>query len=108
MSVIARLLSSGVARGLAALLAVLLSAVIGGRLGVDRLSLELADDEQTPVACPLVADHQGDLPLVVSPVITGCVAERGELVADLPAPWYADPRPFLGLLRGSAGGPRAP
>jgi hypothetical protein len=108
MSVVARLLSSGVARGLAALLALLLSAVIGGRLGVDRLALDLADDEHTPVACPMVADLPADLPLapstgdprlsfvdVCDPVATGVPARE-------------DHRPPTGLLRGSAGGPRAP
>lgn len=108
MSVIARLLSSGVARGLAALLAVLLSAVIGGRLGVDRLSLELADDENTPVACPVVADHQSDLPPATFALGVWFEAEPASLVADLSVPTCDSHRPFPGLLRGSAGGPRAP
>jgi len=108
MSVVARLLSSGVARGLAALLAVLLSAVIGGRIGVDRLSLELADDENTPIACPVVADHHADLPPAVFASAVRLVADRAELVAGLSVPTCASHRPFPGLLRGSAGGPRAP
>jgi hypothetical protein len=109
MSVVARLLSSGVARGLAALLAVLLSAVIGGRLGVDRLSLDLSDEECSPVDCPLMADLTADAAVVV------CIAASDQrwsepcerpLVAHLPT--AADHRPFPGLLRGSAGGARAP
>ncbi len=108
MSVVARLLSSGIARGLAALLAVLLSAVIGGRLGVDRLSLDLADDEQTPVACPVVADHQADLPGAVFVPDQLVWSVRAECSAALSAPVRENPRPFPGLLRGSAGGPRAP
>jgi len=108
MSVIARLLSSGIARGLAALLAVLLSAVIGGRLGVDRLSLELADDESTAVACPVVVDHQSDvLPATFARGVL-FEAEPAALVAGLTAPTCESHRPFPGLLRGSAGGPRAP
>lgn len=108
MSVITRLLSSSVARGLAALLALLLSAVIGGRLGVDRLSLELADDENTPVSCPVVADHQGDLPPATFALDVLFEAEPAGLVADLGTPRSESHRPFPGLLRGSAGGPRAP
>lgn len=108
MSVIARLLSSGVARGLAALLAVLLSAVIGGRLGVDRLTLDLADDEHTPVACPLVADLPADLPPMasISDLRLSFLAARDQVVIGTPV--RENPRPSTGLLRGSAGGPRAP
>lgn len=108
MSVVARLLSSGVARGFAALLALLLSAVIGGRLGVDRLSLDLADDENTPIACPLVVDHQTDLPVAVFASGVWSMADRPAVFADLTVSARENPRPFPGLLRGSAGGPRAP
>lgn len=109
MSVVSRLLSSGVARGLAALLAVLLSTLIGGRLGVDRLSLELADEEEcAAIDCPLIAELSGDV------AMAGCVA-TGELALepgvhgpDVILPHAPDHRPFPGLLRGSAGGPRAP
>src|SRR5688500_10289570 len=102
MSVIVRLLSSGVARGIAALLAVLLSAVIGGRLGVDRLSLDLADDEHTPVACPLVADLVNDLPLTasISDLRLSFSEVRHRIVAGVPL--RENPRPSVGLLRGSA------
>lgn len=108
MSVVARLLSSGVARGLAALLAVLLSAAIGGRLGVDRLSLDLPDDEHTPIACPVVADLPADLPALMFVSDRHRSFVRAEEAADLVAPVRENPRPFPGLLRGSAGGPRAP
>lgn len=108
MSVVARLLSSSVARGFAALLALLLSAVIGGRLGVERLSLDLADDENTPIACPLVADHQADLPAAAFALGEWSVADHPVEFADLVVSARENPRPFPGLLRGSAGGPRAP
>ena len=108
MSVVARLLSSGVARGFAALLALLLSAVIGGRLGVERLSLDLADDENTPIACPLVADHQTDLPAAVFASGVWAMADGPAEFGDLTVFVRENPRPFPGLLRGSAGGPRAP
>lgn len=108
MSVVAKLLSFGVARGLAALLAVLLSAVGGGRLGVERLTPELADEDRSPVTCPvgttsqdagrsLVQAHSDRL-TVGTRVLALVVAPR--LTADhLSAP---------SLLIGSAGGPRAP
>ena len=101
-------MSSGVARGITALLAVLLSAVIGGRLGVERLSLAVIDDENIPIACPVVVDQQADLPANVGPAVLVGGTERAVLVAEL-GPRTAEPHhPFPGLLRGSAGGPRAP
>lgn len=108
MSVVARLLSSGVARGVAALLVVLLSAAIGGRLGVDRLSLDPADDEHTPIACPVIADLPGDLPVLASNGDLHLSSVHAEDAAALSSPARENPRPFPGMLRGSAGGPRAP
>jgi len=108
MSLVARLLSSGVARGFAALLAVLLSAVIGGRLSVERLSLAFTDDDNTPIACPVAVDQQADLPPSLGAAVLVSVAERAVLVADLSVPSAEPHHPFPGLLRGSAGGPRAP
>lgn len=109
MSVVARLLSSGAARGFAALLALLLSAIIGGRLGVDRLSLQLADDEDyAAVDCPLIADLSSDVAFVGCTVGGDPALEPGVCSPDVILPPAPDHRPFPGLLRGSAGGPRAP
>jgi hypothetical protein len=108
MSVVARLLSSGVARGFAALLAVLLSAVIGGRLGVDRLSLELADEESSPVACPLVADCTDDLSVIVSDADIRAVPFHQQVVTVTFRPRHCDHVRAPALLCGSANGPRAP
>jgi hypothetical protein len=109
MSVVVRLLSSGAARGLAALLALLLSAIIGGRLGVDRLSLDLVEEEDgAAVDCPLIADLSGDVPVVGCTITGDPVLEPGTGAPDAILPTVPDHRPFPGLLRGSAGGPRAP
>lgn len=109
MSVVARLLSSGAARGFAALLALLLSAIIGGRLGVDRLSLELADeDDCAAVDCPLIADLSGDVAVVGCAEVSDHLLEPGVTAPERILPTAPDHRPFPGLLRGSAGGPRAP
>jgi hypothetical protein len=108
MSVVARLLSSGVARGFAALLAVLLSAVIGGRLGVDRLSLELADEESSPVACPLVVGCTADLSANVPAADLLTVPFHQQVVTVTFRPGPCDHLQAPALLRGSAGGPRAP
>jgi hypothetical protein len=108
MSVVARFLSSGVARGFAALLAVLLSAVIGGRLGVDRLTLELADEESSSVACPLVVDGSvewSDSHAVADVQIT---PDFQSLVTTGARPVRCDHLQAPALLCGSAGGPRAP
>ena len=109
MSVIAKLLSFGVARGLAALLAVLLSAVGGGRLGVERLTPELADEDRSPVTCPVGTTSQSAGQALVqtnasqstdvSEWVVATVVALGASCDHLSAP---------SLLIGSAGGPRAP
>lgn len=108
MSVVARLLSSGVARGFAALLAVLLSAVIGGRLGVDRLSLELTDEESSPVACPLVVGCTADLPAMATDVALRSIPFHHQVVTVTFRPAPCEHLQAPALLCGSAGGPRAP
>ena len=109
MSVFAKLLSFGVARGLAALLAVLLSAVGGGRLGLEKLTPELADEERSPVTCPVESARQaaGEAPVLASASRPSMSArqERGALVAHA-TPAFHPSAPSL--LLGSAGGPRAP
>ncbi len=108
MSVVARLLSSGVARGLAALLAVLLSAVIGGRLGVDRLSWELADEESSPVASPLVVHCSADLSDIHPDADIRTVPFHQQVVTVTFRPALSDHLKAPALLCGSANGPRAP
>lgn len=108
MSVVARLLSSGVARGFAALLAVLLSAVIGGRLGVDRLTWELADEESSPVACPLVVDCSDDVPVILPDADIRAVPFHQQVVTVTFRPGRSDHVRAPALLCGSANGPRAP
>jgi len=108
MSVIAHLLSSGVARGLAALLAILLSAVLGGRIGVERLTLELADEESSPVSCPLGADLVTESGAFVPASALACSSTRPLLVARLVPVTAGDHLCAPSLLIGSAGGPRAP
>src|SRR4051812_22695755 len=109
MSVLAKLMSFGVARGLVALLAVLLSAVGGGRLGAERLTAELGDDERAPVICPFAA-------ATVAEARASAQATGGQsfapgigssLLAAVAAP-DADHLRAPSLLLGSAGGPRAP
>ena len=108
MPVLTKLLSLSVARGLAALLAVVLSAVGGGRLVPDRLTPERADDKRLSVVCPLVAaqacgqaqsqtNHGRSLAL--SRWAAVMVVALGVTADHLSAPC---------LLIGSAGGPRAP
>ena len=109
MSVLTKLLSFSVARGLAALLAVVLSAVGGGRLAIDRLTPERADDKRSSVVCPLVAaqscgqalsQNTNDRSFAVGRWAAVAVVALGVTAADhLSAP---------SLLLGSAGGPRAP
>ena len=107
MSVVARVLSSGVARGLAALLALLLSAVIGSRLSVDRLTLELVDEESSPVSCPL-ADLATDPSAVPATMVQYHDTVRPLLAARTLPVRTAHHLAAPTLLIGSAGGPRAP
>ena len=108
MSVFTKLLSFSVARGLAALLAVVLSAVGGGRLVIDRLNPERVDDKRLSVVCPLVAaqscgqamsQNTNDRSFAVGRWATVAVVALGVTADHLSAP---------SLLLGSAGGPRAP
>lgn len=109
MSVVLRLFSSGAARGVAALLALLLSAIIGGRVGVDRLSWELADDEEcAAVDCLLVAEASGDAAPIAWVAAADPIVRPGRYQPDAILPRVSDHQPVPGLLRGSAGGPRAP
>jgi hypothetical protein len=108
MSLVTRFLPFGLARGLAALLAVLLSAVIGGRLGVERLSLTLTDDDNMPIACPVAVDQPADLSAIIGDTVLLGAGEWAVLVADVSLPTAEPHHPFPGLLRGSAGGARAP
>ena len=109
MSVIAKLLSFGVARGLAALLAVLLSAVGGGRLGVERLTPELADEERSPVACPVSATNRRAGQTVVQAHAGRATNVSGWVVAvAVVLGVTCDHLSAPSLLIGSAGGPRAP
>ena len=109
MSVVAKLLSFGVARGLAALLAVLLSAVGGGRLGVERLTPELADEDRSPVACPVGVTRQSAVPAQIqmnSNRMSACT--RAVLAVVVTLSLTTDHLSAPSLLIGSAGGPRAP
>ncbi len=109
MSMVAKLLSFGVARSLAALLAVLLSAVGGGRLGVEQLTPELADEERSPVTCPVDLTSMPAGQALVQARSHRSRAAYGLMVAvvvlnGLPGDHLAAPSHLIG----SAGGPRAP
>ena len=109
MSVFTTLLSFSVARGLAALLAVVLSAVGGGRLVIDRLTPERADDKRSSVVCPLVAAQAcGQAQSQTGHDRSFAVGRWAAVVVVALSVTTADHLSAPSLLIGSAGGPRAP
>ena len=108
MSVFTKLLSFSVARGLAALLAVVLSAVGGGRLVIDRLNPERADDKRLSVVCPLVATQSCGQALSQNTNDRSFAVGRWAAVVVVTLGVTADHLLAPSLLLGSAGGPRAP
>lgn len=103
-----RLFTCSLTKGVAALLAVLLSAAGGMRAGFDRLTRE-PDGERPAAMSPTVVtadEHAGptDVALAPRPTVIALTHRPVDLLA-LSATWSpAAPA----LLLGSAGGPRAP
>jgi hypothetical protein len=109
MSVLTNLLSFSVARGLAALLAVVLSAVGGGRLAIDRLTPERADDKRSSVVCPLVAAQAcGQARSQTGHGRSFAIGRWAAVAVVALSVTAADHLSAPSLLIGSAGGPRAP
>lgn len=105
-----RLLTSSLAKGIAALLAVLLSAAGGMRAGFDRLT-GTPDGERPAVVSPTTVaagERAGRVNVATvapraAPVVL--LASRSSATLASPATWSPD---APALLLGSAGGPRAP
>lgn len=107
-----RLLTCSLTKGVAALLAVLLSAAGGMRAGFDRLT-GTPDGERPAVVSPTVVaagERAGRVNIAVAPCLTPVAQawrtmELLEQTLALSAIWSPS---APALLLGSAGGPRAP
>jgi hypothetical protein len=106
-----RRVSQGLATGFAAILALLLSALGGVRLGLDRGFADDGDDERPAVVCRLVEPAS----LVAAP---GETRSAAAVAARAPLPSHGRPAPSAapalatvpapGPRQGAANGPRAP
>jgi hypothetical protein len=108
MSSFRRLAALPLAKGLVALLAVLLASAGGLRLGSERSGTSLAEEDRAPAVCLV---HTGSAAYRAG-LVNGQVAwgtERRSISdgTSQPAP-LADHLVAPSLLLGSAGGPRAP
>lgn len=104
-----RLLSCGLSKGIATVLALLLSAVGGLRVGFDRMVCGNGDHRPAAVCSATPRDVVTPVGAVCAPVVGVVAPAQPEVVAVLSGRRYAgDHLPAPSMLLGCAGGPRAP